>query len=61
VADWLWHVWAQLWPNLAASVIWSIPAGAAFLWHHRRVRNSLASLHRKLDEQQHPAGRHTRG
>lgn len=53
---WLWPLgslragWAQLYPNLLATVL----CGAAvWLWgvrpHHRRVRASLADLHAKVD------------
>lgn len=30
--------YAAIWPNLAASVIWSVPA---LWWHHRRLRRHI--------------------
>lgn len=32
----------QIWPNLAASVIWAIPA---FTWHHRRIKRHITAQH----------------
>lgn len=45
----LWHVlyvdlWGPIWPNLAASVIWAVPA---FTWHHRAIKRHIDA---RLDE-----------
>ena len=32
-------LWAPVWPNLAASALWTWPVLA---WHHRRMRAHLA-------------------
>lgn len=29
--------WNAVWPNLAASLIWSLPTVAFLLWRHRRL------------------------
>ena len=47
------HVWAQLWPNLAANVLW-----APLVWIHHRVmtrnirslREHVTALHRQHEE-----------
>lgn len=44
------HWWTLIWPNLAASVIWTLPA---FAWQHRRFRRHITRL---LDERE-PANR----
>jgi hypothetical protein len=36
----LWEWWIQVWPNLAASVLWTLPA---LWWHHRRVKTHVSS------------------
>lgn len=43
----LWHVlyvdlWGPVWPNLAASVIWAVPA---FVWHHRAIKRHITQQH----------------
>ena len=58
---WLATEWPAVRQNLEAAAIWATPGYLLGIWHHRHVRHSLASLHRKIDESQHPAGRHTRG
>ena len=35
---WLWWAWLQIWPNLAASVIWAAPA---FTVHHVLIRRHI--------------------
>jgi hypothetical protein len=42
---WLLYVAGQMWPNLAANVVWIPLAWAWSRWHHRHVRNHLA-VHR---------------
>jgi hypothetical protein len=39
---WLLNAWSQVWPNLAASVIWATPA---FVTHHVLVRRHLRRIH----------------
>lgn len=47
------HVWAELWPNLAANVLW-----APLVWIHHRVmarniralREHVTALHRQHEE-----------
>lgn len=33
-------LWLPIWPNLAASVIWTLPALA---WHHRAMRRHVTA------------------
>lgn len=37
MADWLWGAWLQIWPNLAANVIW-VPAAAL---HHVLLKRHI--------------------
>lgn len=30
--------WGQVWPNLAASVLWAVPG---LLWHHRALKRHV--------------------
>lgn len=39
------YFWSQVWPNLAASVIWGTPAGLGFVWHHRRLKRHIDLRH----------------
>jgi uncharacterized membrane protein YdjX (TVP38/TMEM64 family) len=48
---WLWWAWLQIWPNLAASVLWATPA---FLVHHRLIRRHINAVHQDLKEGQQP-------
>lgn len=41
MSHWLWLFWLAVWPNLAASVIWTVPALA---WHHRRIHARIDRL-----------------
>lgn len=45
MAAWLTHAWAQIWPNLAASVIWAAPTFVThhvlLRWHLRRIVTTL--------------------
>jgi len=50
-------VWAQLWPNLLANIIW-VPLAAAWAWAHRRwskrhialLRDHITALQRQHEE-----------
>jgi ribosomal protein S15P/S13E len=43
-------VWAQLWPNLAANVLW-VPVAAVWAWAHRRwSKKHMAILHERIVE-----------
>lgn len=33
-------LWGPVWPNLAASVAWTLPA---LWWHHRRVKAHISN------------------
>lgn len=51
------QVWAELWPNLAANVVW-VPFAAVWAWAHRRwskrhmqyLRDHITALHRQHEE-----------
>lgn len=36
---WLAVTWAAVWPNLLASILWTVPA---VIWHHRRTMRHLS-------------------
>lgn len=38
---WLWWAWLQIWPNLAANVIW-VPVAAI---HHVLIKRHITNLH----------------
>lgn len=41
--------WVPVWPNIAASIIWAVPA---FIWHHNRlVKHFEKKLAEALDTQ----------
>lgn len=42
------ELWGPLWPNLAASVIWTWPVLA---WHHVRLRQHVTASNDELREQ----------
>jgi hypothetical protein len=44
---WLLGAWGAIWPNLAASAIWSTPA---FIAHHVLIRRHLTRVHQDLKE-----------
>lgn len=44
----LWPGWAQVYPNLLASLIWAVPGTLA----HLHTRRRLAALHAKIDRQE---------
>ena len=49
-----WHTFfgwydGQVWPNLAASLIWGVPAGWKLFRSHKKLRRSQAEMHAKLD------------
>jgi hypothetical protein len=48
MAAWLWWAWLQIWPNLAANVIW-VPLAAA---HHILMKRHSARLFAEHAEQQ---------
>jgi hypothetical protein len=41
MSGWLWGAWGQIWPNLAANVLW-VPLAAA---HHVLIRRHITQLH----------------
>ncbi|WP_369387451.1 hypothetical protein AB5J72_07450 [Streptomyces sp. CG1] len=43
MAAWLWRAWLQVWPNLAANVIWVPVVGV----HHWLTRLHLRALHER--------------
>ncbi|MGE7439610.1 hypothetical protein [Kitasatospora sp. NPDC001175] len=51
MAAWLWKAWLQVWPNLAANVIWVPVVGI----HHLLVRRHLRHLHNTIRRDQYPA------
>ncbi len=40
-------LWSPIWPNLAASALWTLPALA---WHHRRMRSHVTAELRRHHE-----------
>ncbi|AEW93890.1 MULTISPECIES: hypothetical protein [Streptomycetaceae] len=46
MAGWLWWAWLQIWPNLAANVLW-VPLAAL---HHRRVKRHLHEQQRAVQQ-----------
>jgi hypothetical protein len=44
---WLVGVWGQIWPNLAANVLW-VPVAAL---HHLLMRRHIARLHESLKKE----------
>ncbi len=47
MAAWLASAWGQIWPNLAANVLW-VPLAAL---HHRRMKRHIRRLHEEHREQ----------
>lgn len=41
MADWLWGAWLQVWPNLAANVLWVPVVGI----HHLAMKRHIGRLH----------------
>jgi hypothetical protein len=41
MGSWLWGAWLQVWPNLAANVLWVPVVGI----HHLAMKRHLARLH----------------
>lgn len=49
MSAWLLGAWGQVWPNLAASVIWATPM---FVTHHLLLRRHLSRIHEDLKKGQ---------
>jgi hypothetical protein len=51
---WIAWAWPQIWPNIAADVLWQpVALGAGLWWHHTRIRRLLVEHHRQLAELRH--------
>ena len=53
MGGWLWWAWLQIWPNLAANVLWVPVVGLHHLIMSRRVRDlraHVSALHRQHEQ-----------
>lgn len=48
MAGWLWWAWLQIWPNLAANIIW-VPVAAT---HHVAIKRHISRLHEQSRQHQ---------